>query len=249
MPFLLIIFIFGIFIGSFLNVCIYRIPKGESIAYPPSHCPACSYGIKFYDLIPIFSYLFLRGKCRSCGEKISIRYPLIETLTGIIYVLCYLKFGIGIELLKSVLLSSILIITAFIDLEYNIIPLKLMIFGAISGIILNIIGYEFNGYLLDYLYGFLLGGGVIAAIVILTKGMGGGDIQLMALIGMYLGFRYTVLTLILSFIIGACAGIILIVLKKKSRRDYIPFGPWISTAALLSLLWGEYIIRWYISLL
>lgn len=246
---IIIILFFGLFIGSFLNVCIYRIPRRESIAYPPSHCPNCNNKIKYYDLIPVLSYMILKGKCRYCKEKISIKYLLIEMLTGIVYVLSYIRFGTSIEFVKSALILSILIAVAFIDLEYSIIPVKLMIFACAAGILLNIIGYKLDGNLLDYLYGFLLGGGVIGAIVAITGGMGGGDIQLMAVIGLFLGFKLTLLTLMLSFIIGACAGLILIGLKKKSRRDFIPFGPWISLAACLSIFIGEGIINWYISLL
>jgi len=235
-------------IGSFLNVCIYRIPINLSISFPPSHCPYCSKSIKPYDLLPLVSYLLLKGKCRFCGGKISVKYPLIELLTGVLFILVYYKFGFTLNALKFALLFSILIVVTFIDFEYSIIPGKLMIFTGVSGIILNIIGYKFNAGLLNYLYGFLAGGGVIMAIVLLTGGMGGGDIQLMAVIGLYIGFKYTILQLFLSFIIGSIAGITLIMLKKKTRKDYIPFGPWISVAALVTIFYGDPILNWYFSL-
>lgn len=244
-----IIFIVGLLIGSFLNVCIYRIPKNKSVCFPPSHCPDCSKRIKYYDLIPVISYIILKGRCRFCRENISPRYPLIELFTGLIFTAAFLRWGITIEFIKIVILISVLIIVTFIDFEYCIIPGKLMIFTLISGIILNIIGNKSNANLLCYLYGFLAGGGVLLLIVLLTGGMGGGDVQLMAVIGLFLGLRLIILNLLLSFIIGAAAGITLILLKKKKRRDYIPFGPWISAGTLISVFWGDWIINWYISLL
>lgn len=245
--YIVLIFILGLIIGSFLNVCIYRIPNNQSIVFPPSHCPSCGKGIKSYDLLPVISYFFLNGKCRYCFEKISVKYPLIELLTGILFILVYYYFGFTIIYLKYTLLLSLLIVVTFIDLEHSIIPGKLMIFSGVCGIVLNIIGYKSNAELLSYLYGFLAGGGVIMAIVLLTGGMGGGDIQLMAVIGLFLGFRYTLLILILSFIIGSLAGITLIILRKKTRKDYIPFGPWISVAALVAIFYGDPIINWYFS--
>lgn len=248
--FMLIIFvlIIGLLVGSFLNVCIYRIPRNKSIVFPPSHCTNCSTRIKPYDLIPVISYIFLKGKCRTCGEKISIKYPIVELITGILFVLTFLKFGLSIDLIKFIILISILIIVSFIDFEYGIIPGKIMIISASFGVILNIISFGLSLSLLTYLYGLLIGGGVIFLIVVFTGGMGGGDIQLMAVIGLFLGFAQTILTLLLSFIIGAAVGIILILLKKKSRKDSIPFGPWISLAAILSIFLGETLIGWYLAL-
>jgi len=247
--FYIIIFLIGLLIGSFLNVCIYRIPRGESIIFPPSHCTNCKSRIKSYDLIPVLSFLLIKGRCRACGQKISIKYPIVEILTGLLYIIGFMKFGMTVEFLRNSILISILIAVAFIDLEHSIIPGRLMIFAAVAGIILHIIGYKSNSYLLSCLYGFLTGGGTIFLIVLLTGGMGGGDIQLMAVIGLFLGFKNILLTLMLSFIIGALAGITLVLLKKKSRRDYIPFGPFIACAALITIFYGDAILAWYISLL
>lgn len=244
----LFLFIIGLFIGSFFNVCIYRIPRGESIAFPPSHCPSCGLRIKPYDLVPVISYVFLRGRCRSCGERISLEYPAVEMLTGLIYMLLYLKYGFNIDLLKYMVLFSLLIIVSIIDLKHSIIPFKLMIAGYLAGIIFAAIGYILNGDILTYIFGFLIGGGVILIIVLISGGMGGGDIQLMSVIGLFLGFKLSILSLLLSFIIGACAGLTLILLKKKNYRDYIPFGPWLSLAACISIFIGDMLISWYISL-
>ena len=247
----MIIFItlFGLMIGSFLNVCIYRIPRNESISFPPSHCTSCGHKLGPADLVPLFSYMFLRGRCRYCGERISVRYPLVEALGGAAFLLCYIRFGLTVESIKYALLICVLISVTFIDGDHGIIPGKLMIFAAISGIILNLIGHKFNAGLLSYLYGALLGGGVIMLIVLLTGGMGGGDIQLMAVVGLFLGFKRCALSLLLSFIIGGLAGALLLLTKKKSRRDYIPFGPWISAAAVIGIFFGDSIVNWYISLL
>lgn len=244
-----VIFLIGLLIGSFLNVCIYRIPKGESIAFPPSHCTSCNHRLGPLDLVPVFSYVFLRGRCRYCHEKISIRYPIVEMLNAFMYLLCFLKFGLTLEFVKFALLLSVLIVISLIDLDHSIIPGYIIIFAAVAGIILDIIGYKLNVSLLNYLYGMLIGGGVILLIVVLTGGMGGGDIQLMAVIGLFLGFKNTILTLLLSFIIGGAAGATLILLKKKSRKDYIPFGPWIAAAAFIAVFLGDSIVNWYISLL
>lgn len=243
------IFLLGLLIGSFLNVCIYRIPRGESIVFPPSHCTSCDHKLGPLDLVPVFSYIFLKGRCRYCHEKISLRYPVIEMLNAVMYLLCFLKFGLTFEFVKFAVLLSVLIVISLIDFDHSIIPGYIIIFAASAGIILNIIGYKFNAGLLNYLYGALTGGGVILLIVLLTGGMGGGDIQLMAVVGLFLGFKSTVLTLLLSFIIGGIAGVTLILLKKKSRKDYIPFGPWIAAAAFIAVFLGDRIISWYISML
>lgn len=243
------ILLFGLLIGSFLNVCIYRIPRGESIVFPPSHCTSCGHKLRPIDLVPVFSYIFLKGRCRYCGKKISMRYPMVETMNAAAYLLCYLRFGLTLNFVKFALLLSILIAVAFIDFDHGIIPEYIMIFASAAGIILDIIGYKFNTGLLNFLYGALIGGGVILLIVVLTGGMGGGDVQLMAVVGLFLGFKNTVLTLLLSFIIGGAAGATLLLLKKKSRKDYIPFGPWIAVAAIIAAFLGDSIVNWYISLL
>ncbi|MDI6618167.1 MAG: prepilin peptidase [Clostridiales bacterium] len=243
------VFLFGLITGSFLNVCIYRIPMNESLIFPPSHCMRCGGKIAWYDLFPVVSFIILNGRCRKCGGKIPLQYPLVEFASGVVFLICFLKFGFSVIFIKSIFLLSVLIIVSFIDFEYSVIPGKLIIFLGIVGIILDILGYKSNTSLLNFLYGFILGGGLIFLIVLITGAMGGGDVQLMAAIGIYLGLRLTLLTLLLSFVTGAAAGIVLIILKKKTRRDYIPFGPWISIAAFISVFLGEGMVNWYLSLL
>lgn len=245
---LAIIFILGLLIGSFLNVCIYRIPREESVSYPPSHCTGCGARIKPYDLFPVFSYIFLRGKCRNCGDRISIKYPLTELLVGLLFALLYITHGLSFELLKFMILISFAVVIGFIDLYTTDVYFKTTLSGSIAGIVLIIVGKYFGLGVWEYIYGALLGGGVISLIVILTKGMGWGDAEICFLCGMFLGLRLTLLMLFLSFILGGITGVILILLKKKSSKDYIPFGPFIAFSAIFCIYFGENLLGWYFSM-
>lgn len=242
---LLIIFILGLIIGSFLNVCIYRIPRGESISYPPSHCTNCKKRIKPYDLIPLISYIFLKGKCRYCGAKIAIRYLLTELFTGIIFVCVYLKYGLAIEFIKFVLLSSVLIVIGFIDYDTTDIYDSTIISGLVFGVIFLGVNLYLGLTIKTYLLGALIGGGFISIIILLVGGMGWGDAELSALCGLFVGAKLMILILFLSILIGGVTGGCLILLKKKSRKDYMPFGPSIVIATMLSALLGEEMLAWY----
>jgi leader peptidase (prepilin peptidase) / N-methyltransferase len=245
-----IVVIYGLLIGSFLNVCIYRIPRGESISFPPSHCAVCGKRLKWYDLFPVFSYLVLRGKCRYCGDRISIKYPAVEILTAVLFYLIYLKYGLSFEFFRLVTLAVILIVIGIIDLETTDVYTKVTVFGIAVGIVFLFLGYflyKINP--LDYIVGGITGGGVIALIVILTKGMGWGDVEICVICGLFIGLKYTILMLILSFVIGGIIGSLLILLKIKSRKDYIPFGPFIAVASLLSVLLGDKIIKLYFTII
>lgn len=244
---MLFIFLTGLFIGSFLNVCIYRIPRGESILYPPSHCPTCDAKLKAKDLVPILSYLFQKGRCRYCGEKISLQYPLIEALNALVYLLLYLKFGLTVSFLKYAFISSLLIVISVIDYYHKIIPDKTIICGFMS-VIVFITLYNFKGNIINGTLGLLVGGGFFLLISVVTNGgIGGGDIKLMALLGFLLGWKEIILTSVLSFFIGAIISIILILLKIKGRKDYIPFGPFISVSAFITIYFGNEILGFYIS--
>ncbi|MCY6355043.1 prepilin peptidase [Clostridium sp. ZS2-4] len=241
------ILIIGLLIGSFLNVCIYRIPREESISYPPSHCTSCGNNIKPYDLIPVISYIFfLKGKCRYCGEKISIRYPLIELFTGIVFVLIYKYYGTSMEFIKFAVLSCFLIAIGMIDFDTTDVYFKTTISGIIVGIVFLVV-YYFTGYNIGtYILGALIGGGFISLIILITGGMGWGDAEICFLAGLYLGWKLTLLMLFLSVILGAVIGVLLIAIKKKSRKDYIPFGPYIALGAIIAAIWGDSILRWYL---
>lgn len=242
-----LIFILGLITGSFLNVCIYRIPKGESISYPPSHCTRCGARINAYDLFPVVSFLILKGKCRNCRDRISIKYPLIELLTGLSFLTLYIQYGISLELIKFMVLISFIAIIGIIDLETTDVYFKTTLSGSIAGIIFIIAGYYFGYGLWEYIYGGLLGGGVISLIVILTKGMGWGDAEICFLCGLFLGLKMTILMLFLSFVLGGIIGFVLILLKKKSHKDYIPFGPFITLGTLICIYFGKDIIAFYFS--
>jgi leader peptidase (prepilin peptidase)/N-methyltransferase len=247
-----IIFILGLIIGSFSNVCIYRIPKNESIIFPASHCPNCHTPIKAIDNIPILSYLILKGKCRKCGEKISIRYPVVEFLTGAIYLLIFLIYGRSYQTLIYAFLSSSLIIISFIDLDDQIIPDEISLPGIVIGLALSFI-VPYISYF-NSILGIIVGGGIIllialAGLAIFKKeAMGGGDVKLSAMIGAFIGWKYIMISLFIGFFIGAIAGILLILLKIRNRDDLVPFGPFIVLGSFITLLWGENILSWYLGL-
>lgn len=249
----LLIFLYGISIGSFLNVCVYRIPRGESIIYPPSNCPSCKTKLKWYDNIPILSYIRLRGKCRSCGEKISIQYPIIEASNGIIYILMFLRFGLSVDFLFLSLISSVLIVICFIDLFDMLIHDALIVTIIILEIFHKLGLYIWNirsVSLWDSILGLFISGLIFFLIVIISRGgMGHGDITLISSLGFILGLRLIILNIFLSFFIGAIISVFLLISKIKSRKDAIPFGPFIIIAFFITLFYGTSILDWYFNLL
>jgi len=245
-----LIFILGLIVGSFSNVCIYRIPKNESIIFPASHCPKCHSPIKPTDNIPLLSYILLKGRCRNCKSKISIQYPIVELLTGLIYLIIYLIYGLNIQTLIYIILSSSLIIIAFVDLNEQVILGVLSLPGIAIGLILS----SFVPYIsfINSALGVLVGGGIIliirfaGSVIFKKESMGLGDIELAAMVGAFLGWRYIIISLFLGFFLGALAGIILILSKIKSREDVVPFGPFIVLGSFITLFWGEKILSWYL---
>lgn len=243
-----IVFAFGLIIGSFLNVCIYRIPRGESIAFPPSHCTNCGERLKPYDLVPVISYIILKGKCRNCGSSISKIYPAIELLNGILYVLLFMQYGMSAEFIKFSAFASIMIVIGMIDLNTMEVYFNVTVFALITAGIFLLNGYLHHIGITSYILGALLGIGLIGAIVILTKGMGEGDIEIALTIGLFLGFRNTILALFLSFIIGGMIAAFLLISKKKSRKDPIAFGPFMAASSIAAALYGSSIISCYIKM-
>jgi len=241
-----LITILGLVIGSFLNVCIYRIPKEESIAFPPSHCAKCEHNLSPIDLVPVFSYIFLRGRCKYCNEKISIRYPLIESLNGILYLIVYLKFGLMLIALKYCILVSILIVIGMIDYDTQFVFTSTTIFGGIIAVIFIIIqATVYKTGTIDLILGGLIGFGIIRLIVFLTKGMGEGDIEIAAVCGLFLGVKGILLGLFLGIVIGGIVGIIILSLKLKKAKEKIAFGPCIAIGSLISMIWGVEILKFY----
>lgn len=239
------IMIYSLLIGSFLNVCIYRIPRGESIVCPPSHCTNCHHRLSRIELLPITSYLFLKGRCRHCNTSISIRYPVIEAFTCCIITILYIKFGLTLTFFKYAVLMMLLIIVSFIDYDYTIIPDEMIIFGLIAGSLFLFSDVKLS--INNALIGMIVGGGIFLIIAIGSHGaVGGGDIKLMAVLGLFLGWKMILFVILASFIIGAAASTILLILKIKSRKDMIPFAPFIGTAAYIAILYGNQMLQWYI---
>ena len=247
----ILIFILGTIIGSFLNVCIYRIPREESIVFPSSHCTSCGTPLRWYNLIPVLSYIFQRGKCSYCGEKISLQYPTVELLNGFIYLLLYYSFGLSIDFIFYSIIFSILLVISFIDFKFQIIPDSLNIFILIFAIIyklLQFILYGISPNILNSILGLLISGGLFLLIAIISKGgMGGGDIKLIGVLGFILGIKFSLLNIFLSFILGAIISIFLLLFKIKGRKDPIPFGPFICIAFMIVTICGENIIFWYLN--
>ncbi len=244
-----IVFVLGLITGSFLNVVIYRIPKNQSIIInPPSHCPVCKTKLKWYDLIPVLSYILLKGKCRYCKSKISIQYPLVELATGLIFILFFQKFDWSFLFIKWVIFSGLLIVTGAIDLIEGVVPDIIVIPGLITGIIFSV--FYGKSIFLESIYGLLFMAAFFLTIILLTKGgMGWGDLTFGAMIGSFLGFKFSLITLILSFIIGSIAGLTLIIVRKRKRKDTIPFGPFLSIAAFITSIYGFEILKMYFKFL
>ena len=242
-----IVFCLGTVTGSFLNVCIYRIPLGKSIIYPPSCCENCGHRLKPLELVPIISYISLAGRCRECGSKISLSYPIVEVITGILFLCLFNRFGLTYDLLSALILVSILIISTFTDIEHSIIPNKIVVPGMAAGFLTNILLHPDK---LPYcLLGFLLGGGSLLLLAVISRGgMGGGDIKLFAMIGIFFGLKLTALSLLLAFILGSIGCLICIIFNLKKPKDTIPFGPFIALASIISLFFGNGIISWYLEM-
>jgi len=244
--------ILGGLIGSFLNVCIARLPKDESIVFPGSHCPRCGHPIRFYDNIPIISYLVLKGKCRDCQASISIQYPLVEGITALGSFLLFLRFGPSVAYLIYFVFLGALILITVIDLYHQIIPDVISLPGIGVGLLASLIlpGITFW----NSLVGALVGGGslfIVATVyqwLFKREGMGGGDVKLLAMIGAFLGWKAVILTILLSSFIGSVVGILIILIKGKDFKYAIPFGPFLAAGAVISLSCGEEIIHWYLSL-
>jgi len=247
--------LFGLAIGSFLNVCIYRIPEGMSIVKPNSRCGHCGHALKTLDLVPVCSWISLRGKCRYCGDKISVRYPIVELLTALMFLFVFLEFGISMITLFNWILTGILITVFFTDLDHMIIPNKVILFGLVSGAF--VAGYHYSyGYEFYYgsgdfhgFIGMICASAILYLIALITKliygnegGIGMGDVKLFMVIGLYVGWSYSLLILWLTFIIGGVFGVILLFLFKKDRKQAIPFAPFIVISTFICLFFGDELI-------
>lgn len=257
------IFLSGTCVGSFLNVCIFRIPANKSIVFPPSECPDCHTKLRPIDLIPILSYILLKGKCRYCKNPISFQYPLVEFLTGTVWLLTYIKYGFSIETAALLFLYTLLIPVTFIDLKYMIIPNGLVITGLMGGIALSVYHifvspfslYKSTSWYAPFI-GMVSASGILFLIAFIgfiiyknDGAMGMGDVKLFIPIGMILGWKLALLTLFLAVILGGITSIVLLILKIKERKSAIPFGPFIAIATYITGFFGNQILNWYLSLI
>jgi len=246
------IFLFGAIVGSFLNVCIHRLPSDESVVFPASHCPQCRQPIRPYDNIPLLSYVLLRGRCRACGASISSRYPAVELLTGAAAVATVGALGMSAHALLAFAFLCALIVITFIDFDHQIIPDAISLPGIGVGFAAALI--LGNPSWTASLAGILLGGGLLWGVAEgyhwLTgrEGMGGGDIKLLAMIGAFLGWQAVPVTLMIASLAGTAVGVTLILVQRRDSRTAIPFGPFLAVGATCALFWGDALIAWYLGM-
>jgi len=239
-------FILGLVTGSFFNVCIYRLPRKESVVFPPSRCPLCQTRLTPRDLVPLFSYLWLKGRCRYCQGRISWRYPAVELLTGLLFMMLYAHFGLNLLLVKYLILICFLMVISFIDLEYYLIPDRLILFMLGMGILLNFFTRELP--ISSILWGVLVPAGILFLLAVLSKGgMGGGDIKLAGAAGLFLGWPQSLLALFLACFLGGIFGLILLIFHLKKRKDPLPFAPFLSGGIILTVFFGQVFLIWYFS--
>jgi leader peptidase (prepilin peptidase) / N-methyltransferase len=251
-----LIFIFGSLVGSFLNVCIVRMPKEESVIRPRSHCIQCNKMIAWYDNVPFLSFMILRGRCRHCGAKISFRYLLVELVTAVSFVLFYQYFGLAPVLWPYLIMLSGFIVATFVDIEHRIIPDEISIGGMIAGVLLSFLipsMHHTTSHFLSVgksLLGVLIGGGsiylmgVIGDFIFKKESMGGGDVKLMAMIGAFLGWQSALLAFFIAPFFGAILGIIV---KIRTKESLIPYGPFLVLGALIALFYSTPLIDWVLS--
>ncbi len=253
-PFLIVsAFVCGTCVGSFLNVCLYRVPLGRSVISPRSHCLSCSSQLAWYDNLPLVSYMILGGRCRTCGARFSFRYFFVEALTGLLSVLIVYHFGLSLLGLGFFVLSAILVVVSFIDLDHQVIPDVISLPGVVLGVLFSgfnpAVGWQ------SAMIGAALGAGILFAIAfgyqVLTgrQGMGGGDVKLLAMIGAFLGWRAVPFTLLLASFLGSVVGLGAMILQRSDTKLALPFGPFLAFGALGYVFFGESLIEWYLDVL
>ncbi len=246
-------FIYGLCIGSFMNVCIYRVPLNRSLIRPASACPRCGRPIPFYDNIPVISFLLLRGRCRNCGAGISARYPLVELLGGLTALAVVTRFGPSLPALVYFLFISALIVVTFIDIDHRIIPDVISLPGIGLGLAASFLLPRTG--LVDALLGILLGGGSLLAVAVAYRlvakkeGMGMGDVKLLAMIGAFIGWRGVLFTIFVGSLVGSLVGFVIVLAqRRKDLKLAVPFGPFLSLGAIVYVFAGPALIDWYFRL-
>jgi leader peptidase (prepilin peptidase)/N-methyltransferase len=242
--------IFGAIVGSFLNVCIYRLPLGKSVVWPGSACPNCGRSLAWFENLPVLSYLALWGRCRTCQHPIAGRYPLVEALTALMFAAAWSYYGPGLLLASRLLFGCALIVLFAIDLEHQLLPNAITLPGIVIGFVFSLMVGP--GWL-DSLIGILVGGGVLYAIAEIyyrvrkEEGLGMGDVKMLAMIGAFLGWPLTLLTLVLSSVLGSVIGIAIVMARKGDMKYALPFGTFLAAGAILAALAGDDVIAWYVS--
>lgn len=248
---LTILVMLGLAVGSFLNVCVHRIPRGQSLTVPPSRCPACEYQLQWYDNIPVASYALLGGRCRKCRAPISIRYPVVELATMALFVLHGAVFGWSALLIPRLVFACAMVVLFAIDLEHHLLPNVITLPGIAIGLISSAV---LPPGIVDALIGAVLGGGVLWLIGEAyfrfsgQEGMGGGDVKMLAMVGAFLGWELVLVTLVLSSVAGSIVGLFVIVLKRGGMKYALPYGTFLALGALVASLAGDRIINWYVGL-
>jgi len=236
--------LFGLALGSFLNVVIARVPAGGSLVHPRSACPGCSAPLAWYDNIPVLSFVALRGRCRACGMRISWRYPIVEGITAAVLVLAYVAVGPSAEFLVACVLLPALIAMTAIDLQHQMIPNAITLPGIPVGLLVNLATGRISW--VDSGIGILLGGGLFLVIILASRGgMGGGDLKLGAMLGAFLGWKALLFALFVAIVLGGAIGAVLLATGRRGRKDPIPFGPFLAAGGAMALFWGERAFGWW----
>jgi leader peptidase (prepilin peptidase)/N-methyltransferase len=239
----------GLAVGSFLNVCIHRLPSRSSVVSPGSRCPSCGYALGWADNIPVVSYIMLRGRCRSCKAPISLRYPIVELLTMGVFALNFYVFGAGPILVPKLVLSCAMVVLFAIDLEHHLLPDAITLPGIVAGFLFSLL---FPPGPLASAIGILVGGGSLWLIgeayyrYAGQEGMGGGDVKMLAMIGAFLGWKLVLVTLVFSSIAGAVIGLLVILSRRGDLRYALPYGTFLALAGLIASLYGDRIVAWYV---
>jgi leader peptidase (prepilin peptidase)/N-methyltransferase len=247
------VFIFGLCIGSFLNVCIYRLPESKSIVQPRSMCPHCGALIHFYDNIPILSYIALKGKCRHCSASIALRYPLVELISGAFALVVFLKYGIQLDALIYYAFIATLLVITFIDIDHRIIPDVITLPGIPIFLAASFALRQIS--FVDSILGIFVGGGSLFLVAwlyhLITKkeGMGGGDIKLLAMIGAVIGWKGVLFTIFVASAVGTLSGLLIMLKSRKTMKLAVPFGPFLAIGGIAYILFGPQLIKWYFNLL
>ncbi len=240
---------FGAVVGSFLNVCIYRLPIGKSVAWPGSACPHCGRALSWYENVPVVSYLVLRGRCRTCRAPIAARYPVVEALTAVMFAFAWTYFGPGPILVSRLLLGCALIVLFAIDLEHHLLPNAVTLPGIVAGFVLSFVAAP--GWV-DSLIGIAVGGGILYAMAAAyfwwrkEEGLGMGDVKMLAMIGAFLGWKLTLMTLLLASLSGSVIGLALIVTRRGNLKYALPFGTFLAIGAGFAATVGPQLLSWYV---